>query len=108
VSAYYVVSLHLADQSCQAHVPIIGIDIWEHVRCYSQFLVLLLSDFVFSGLLSSGALLSVLNVSHYSPLFTCQYKNVKADVCPPHSRPLIGANLLVHAVPRRDLERRQL
>jgi Fe-Mn family superoxide dismutase len=26
----------IADQSCQAHVPIIGIDIWEHVRRYSS------------------------------------------------------------------------
>ena len=37
----------------------------------------------------------------------CQYKNVKADVCPPVFTPLV-AHSLVHSVPRRDLERGQL
>ena len=48
-----------------------------------------------------------LNVSPHSPLFMCQYKNVKADVCPPVFTPLV-AHSLVHSVPRRDLERGQL
>lgn len=67
--------------SLKAHVPIIGIDIWEHVRF--SFLVLfvclsLLSDNI--GFLSPSTLLSVFEHHDHVLMNVYQYKNVKADV----------------------------
>jgi hypothetical protein len=65
----------------KAHVPIIGIDIWEHVRFsfhiqLARYSLLLDNE----GFLSPSTLLSVFE--HHEHVLTnfSQYKNVKADV----------------------------
>ena len=78
------VRVAVVDQSCQSTRP-------HHCHrhlgtCASLFPLSFYSWLTFhSRPFIKGLLLRNLNMSPHSPLFTCQYKNVKADVCPPVS-----------------------
>ena len=72
---------HRLKISFKVHIPIIGIDIWEHVgfpfSCSTCLLLTLVDN---EGFLSPSTLLSIFGHHEHVLTNAYQYKNVKADV----------------------------